>query len=76
MWGEKVIRLYVGGETDDQVSGGVDDFTMYGVYHRRIRPSIVPDGIEDPVRGSLVIFLTYTEPKAIEFERLRVVFVG
>ena len=67
VWGEKT-RLCIARETNDQVSGGVDKFPLSGVYHRRTRPSIVPYGIEDLVRGSSVIRLAYTEPKAIEFE--------
>ena len=51
-----------------------EEFTADGVD--RTHPSVVPDGIEGPVRGYLVIPLSYIEPKAKKGERFGVVLVG
>ena len=61
--GKKKIRVYIGGETDDQVRSQVDDFTL---NRRRTRSSVVPESIRNPVRGGLVMLLSYIEPKAIK----------
>jgi hypothetical protein len=74
VWGKNLIRLCVARETNDQVGGRVDEFTVTGDY--RTRPSVVQDSFQDEVRGDLVIGLTYIEPKAIKCERLFVVLVG
>ena len=47
-----------------------------GPCHRRTRPSVVPYGIEDPVRSSLVVGLSYTEPKAIKAKGMYIAIVG
>jgi len=75
VWGKSVVQLcHIAREAKDQVSGRMSERTVVAVYPTR--PSILPDGIEDLVRGDLVIPLRYIEPKAIEVERLRVVLVG
>ena len=58
------------------MSGRVDEFTLCGVYQRQIRPSVVPDSIDDLVGRKWVISLSDVEPKAIEGEGMCIVRVG
>ena len=54
------------------MGGRVDVFTARGV----IRRSVIPDCVEDPVRGDLMIGVADIEPEAIEVERFCVVLIG
>jgi len=73
VWGKSVIQLCIAREAKNQVSGRMKERTVVTVYPGR--PSILPDGIEDLVRGDLIVRLCDTKPKAIEVERLCVVLV-
>jgi len=73
-WGKEMIRLRIPCQTNDQVSGGVDEPSVVRVYQPRC--PVFPDGIGDLVRGDFGICLSYIEPKVTEGERMVVVLVG
>jgi len=67
VWGEDMIRFCVTDKMEDQMSSRVDELTLRGVYYHTHR-SAIPYCIEDPVRGELMISVTYIEPEAVEVE--------
>jgi len=67
VWGEDMIRLCIARKTEDQMSSRVDELTMLGVY-RHAHRSAIPDCVEDPVRGNLMISVAYVEPETVEVE--------
>ena len=52
----------------------VDEFPARGVC-RHAHRSVIPDCVEDPVRGYLMISVADVEPEAVEVERFCIVLV-
>jgi len=75
VWGEDMIRLCITRKTENQMSRRVEELTVLGVYRYPHR-SVIPDFVEDPVRGNLMISVAYVEPETVEVERFCIVLVG
>ena len=74
VWGKKMVRLCIAHQTNDQVSGRVEELAVADVH--RTWPPIVPDSIGYLVGWDLGMRLSDIKPKSVECERMFVILVG